>query len=110
MPKPNFGPRTLPEYKPSQEVRDALRAWLEAVDLEEERRKAARKALADDLKADPDLPFASMAAHPIVPWSEAMLRIIGAEYGVQPRVPNKAWKRKPAEDTPPNKGTEAEGK
>jgi hypothetical protein len=93
MPKPYFGKQPLPEYKPSDTAREALKAWQDALDLEEKTRHAARKALADELKADTDLPYAAVAAHPLVPWTEATLRIIGGEYGVPPRQPNKAKKQ-----------------
>ncbi|PWI05501.1 hypothetical protein DIZ27_38885 [Streptomyces sp. NWU339] len=93
MPKPYFGKQPLPEYKPSETARDAIKAWEDAVKLEEKTRHEARKALADDLKADSDLPYAAVAAHPRVPWTEATLRTIGQEYGVQPRQPNKAKKQ-----------------
>ncbi|WP_086859820.1 hypothetical protein [Streptomyces milbemycinicus] len=92
MPKPYFGKQPLPDYKPSDKVRDALKAWEDALKLEEKTRHAARKALAEELKADLDLPYAAVAAHPIVPWTEATLRIIGTEYKVPPRQPNKAKK------------------
>ncbi|MER7477370.1 hypothetical protein ABTX60_06905 [Streptomyces sp. NPDC126510] len=92
MPKPYFGKQPLPEYKPSEAVRKALKEWEEALAKEEETRHAARKALAEELKADTDLPYAAVAAHPLVPWTEATLRIIGTEYKVPPRQPNKAKK------------------
>ncbi|MET7809801.1 hypothetical protein ABZT26_02940 [Streptomyces sp. NPDC005395] len=92
MPKPYFGKQPLPEYKPSDTARNAIREWEESVKREEELRHAARKALADDLKADTDLPYAAVAAHPAVPWTEATLRIIGQEFAVPPRQPNKAKK------------------
>ncbi|GGZ73065.1 hypothetical protein ACFOOM_01110 [Streptomyces echinoruber] len=100
MPKPYFGKQPLPEYKPSDAVRAAIKAWEESVALEEERRHAARRALADELKANPELPYAAVAAHPIVPWTEATLRIIGQEFDVPPRNPNKAWKRPRKEEQP----------
>ncbi|MFI1702998.1 hypothetical protein [Streptomyces griseoruber] len=90
MPKPYFGKQQLPEYKPSDTVRAALKAWEAALQQEELTRHAARKALADELKANPDLPYAAVAAHDLVPWTEATLRIIGTEYKVPPRQPNKA--------------------
>lgn len=90
MPKPYFGKQPLPDYKPSDAVRAALKAWEDALKAEEKTRHAARKALADELKANPDLPYAAVAAHDIVPWTEATLRIIGGEYKVPPRQPNKA--------------------
>lgn len=93
MPKPYFGKQPLPEYKPSDEARAAIKAWEDAVKLEEKTRHAARKALAGDLSADTDLPYAAVAAHPLVPWTEATLRIIGTEYNVPPRQPNKAGKK-----------------
>ncbi|MFE3033045.1 hypothetical protein ACFXKY_15545 [Streptomyces canus] len=89
----NRGGKPLPEYKPSDAVLDALAAWKKALKDEEDTRKAVRKALADELKANPDLPYASVANHPLVPWSEANLRIIGNEHGVPPRQPNKAKKQ-----------------
>ncbi|MFF0206389.1 hypothetical protein [Streptomyces althioticus] len=92
MPKPYFGKQPLPEYKPSEEALAAIKAWQEALELEEKTRHAARKALAEELKADTDLPYAAVAAHPQVPWTEATLRIIGQEYKVPPRQPNKAKK------------------
>ena len=92
MPKPYFGKQPLPEYKPSDAVLDALSEWKKALEREEETRHAARKALAEELKADTDLPYASVAAHPLVPWTEATLRIIGQEFKVPPRQPNKAKK------------------
>ncbi|WP_406178070.1 hypothetical protein [Streptomyces canus] len=92
MPKPYFGKQPLPEYKPSDAVRDALAEWKKALELEEKTRHAARKALAEELKADLDLPYAAVAGHPLVPWTEATLRIIGTEYKVPPRQPNKAKK------------------
>ena len=76
MPKPYFGKQPLPEYKPSDAALDALAEWKEALEREEKTRHAARKALADELKADTDLPYAAVAAHPLVPWTEATLRII----------------------------------
>ncbi|WP_328434544.1 hypothetical protein [Streptomyces sp. NBC_00425] len=84
------GPTPLPHYEPSDRALEALRAWQEAVAEEERLRHAARAALAADLKSDPDLPYASVAKHDRVPWTEMTLRGIGKEYGVQPRQPNKA--------------------
>ncbi|MEU1180593.1 hypothetical protein ABZ464_23625 [Streptomyces sp. NPDC005820] len=92
MPKPYFGKQPLPEYQPSDAAREALAAWKKALEDEEKTRHAARKALAEELKADTDLPYAAVAAHPLVPWTEATLRIIGTEYKVPPRQPNKAKK------------------
>ncbi|KUN32494.1 hypothetical protein AQJ11_02920 [Streptomyces corchorusii] len=91
MPKPYFGKQPLPEYKPSPETLETIKAWEDAVQREEETRHAAQKALMDELKADTDLPFAAVAAHPRVPWTEATLRIVGKKYAVPPRQPNKAW-------------------
>ncbi|MFJ7489725.1 hypothetical protein ACIQZB_00440 [Streptomyces sp. NPDC097727] len=89
MPRP-LGKQPLPPYKPSDDARAAIKAWHDAVDLEEKTRHAARKALAGDLLADSDLPYAAVAAHDSVPWTEETLRGIGREYGVPPRQPNKA--------------------
>ncbi|MEH0579050.1 MULTISPECIES: hypothetical protein [Streptomyces] len=88
----NRGGKPLPDYKPSDAALDALAAWKKALEDEERTRHAARKALAEELKADTDLPYAAVAAHPLVPWTEATLRIIGTEYKVPPRQPNKAKK------------------
>ncbi|MEU0060511.1 hypothetical protein [Streptomyces sp. NPDC006334] len=94
MPKPYFGKQPVPEYKPSDETRAAIKAWQEAVDLEERTRHAARAALAADLKADKDLPFRAVADHPLVPWTEATLRLLKDEYDIPPRQPNKAaWRQ-----------------
>lgn len=89
MPRP-LGKKPLPPYKPSDTARTAIKRWEDAVRLEEETRHAARAALASDLKADPDLPYAAVAAHNSVPWTEETLRGIGREYQVPPRQPNKA--------------------
>ncbi|MFF4179669.1 hypothetical protein [Streptomyces sp. NPDC001750] len=89
MPRP-LGKKPLPPYKPSDTVRTAIKRWEDALKLEEETRHAARAAIAAELKADPDLPYAAVAAHDSVPWTEETLRGIGREYGVPPRQPNKA--------------------
>ncbi|MFF5668849.1 hypothetical protein ACFY8S_01715 [Streptomyces hygroscopicus] len=94
MPKPFFGKQPLPEFKPSDTTLDAIKAWEDAVKLEEKTRHAARKALADEMKADTDLPYAAVAAHPRVPWTEATLRLLGQEFEVPPRQPNKAKAKK----------------
>lgn len=93
MPKPFFGPQPVPEYKPSDETRTAIREWMDSVRIEEEKRHAARAAIANDLKADTSLPYRSVAAHPLVPWSEATLRLLANEFDIPLRQPNKGWKQ-----------------
>lgn len=92
MPRP-LGKQPLPPYKPSDKVRAAIKEWQDALAKEEKTRHAARAALAAELKADTDLPYAAVAAHDAVPWTEETLRGIGREYGVPPRQPNKAKPR-----------------
>ncbi|MFF6801083.1 hypothetical protein [Streptomyces sp. NPDC012616] len=89
MPRP-LGKQPLPPYKPSEKVRAAIKEWQRAVQLEEDTRHAARAAIAWELKNDPDLPYAAVAAHDAIPWTDETLRGIGREYGVPPRQPNKA--------------------
>lgn len=84
------GPQTQPDYEPSEATRDAIREWNAAVDEEQRLRKLAQKAIADDLKADPDLPVAVVAKHASVPWGIGTIWNIVSEHQVPPRQPNKA--------------------
>ncbi|MER6980552.1 hypothetical protein [Streptomyces carpinensis] len=84
------GAQPQPDHKLSDAARDAIRAWNEHVAKEEELREAAQNALADELKANPDLPVAALAKNPDVPWGIGTLWNIVAKYDVPARQPNKA--------------------
>ncbi|MGW2951559.1 hypothetical protein [Streptomyces eurythermus] len=84
------GARPQPDHKLSEEARLAIKAWEDHVAKEPELRKAAHKALADELKANPDLPVAALAKLPEVPWGIGTLWNIVSEYNVPARQPNKA--------------------
>ncbi|MEU6928992.1 hypothetical protein AB0A05_07490 [Streptomyces sp. NPDC046374] len=86
--KPGVQPKPAPKL--SETTKAAINAWERYVKKEEKLRKAAQKALAQELIADPDLPVAALANLPEVPWGIGTLRIICAEYKVPPRQPNKA--------------------
>ncbi|MFF0092738.1 hypothetical protein ACFYSF_22635 [Streptomyces canus] len=86
------GAQSKPDYKPSDATREAISAWKTSVQEEERLRKIAQAAIADDLKADPDLPVASVAASSSVPWGIGTIWKIVSEYGVPARQPNKAKK------------------
>lgn len=84
------GPAPVPPHKPSPELKAAVKAWLDAVDAEEKTRHAARKAIADELKQNPDLPIAALGKSDAIPWDTEMIRRIAREYNVPYRQPNKA--------------------
>ncbi|MYX36525.1 MULTISPECIES: hypothetical protein [unclassified Streptomyces] len=67
------------EYRPSDELREDLRAWQDAVRAEERARHALRKRVADELKAT-GVTNATIAQH--LPWTEENVRLIAREYGV----------------------------
>ncbi|MCM1964872.1 hypothetical protein [Streptomyces sp. G1] len=70
----------MSDYKPS----DELKAALHALDLAEQeldnRRKAVRAAVANDLKANPRVTNPEMADH--LPWTAETVRAIAREYDV----------------------------
>ncbi|MEV6738659.1 hypothetical protein AB0N14_17690 [Streptomyces sp. NPDC051104] len=84
------GPQPQPDHKLSDEARAAIKAWEDHVAKEEELRERAQKALADELKANPDLPVAALAKNPHVPWGIGTLWNIVAKYDVPARQPAKS--------------------
>ncbi|MFF2612323.1 hypothetical protein [Kitasatospora sp. NPDC058046] len=70
-----------PAYKPSPALAAALKAWADSVGNEETLRKAARGAVADDLRAAM-ISNSEMAEVPAVPWTEETIRVIAKEHGV----------------------------
>lgn len=70
-------------YTPSPELKDALEALAQAERLVDERRTAARAAVAADLKANPDVTNPVIAEH--LPWTPETVRGIAREYGVPPK-------------------------
>ncbi|MFJ1606992.1 hypothetical protein ACIOHS_27015 [Streptomyces sp. NPDC088253] len=84
------GAQPQPDHKLSDEARAAIRAWEAHVAQEVVLREAAQKALADELKANPDLPVAALAKAPEVPWGIGTLWHIVSKYNVPARQPNKA--------------------
>jgi hypothetical protein len=66
-------------YTPSQNLKDALTAYQEALDLVEQRRNAAYDAIADDMK-EHGVTNAEMAEH--LPWTEENVRKIANSRGV----------------------------
>lgn len=86
------GPQPLPDHKLSDETRAAIKAWEEHVAKEPVLREAAQKALAKELKDNPDLPVAALANDPHVPWGIGTLWAIVSKYKVPPRQPSKAKK------------------
>lgn len=75
----------MTDYKPSQQLSNALDAFTKAQEAEEAARLQLRAAVAEDLKTY-DVTNDVIAAH--LPWSGETVRGIAREYGV-PR------KRKP---------------
>lgn len=90
-------PQPRPAHKLAPETQAAIKVWEDHITKEVELRKAAQKALADELLADPDLPVQVLADTPGVPWGIGTLRAICAEYNVPPRQPNKAKRTNDAE-------------
>ncbi|MDX3345938.1 hypothetical protein PV387_39415 [Streptomyces sp. ME02-6987-2C] len=84
------GPLAQPDHKISDATRTAIKEWEAHVAKEVELRNAARKALADELKTNPDLPVAALAKVPEVPWGIQTIWTIAKEYDVPPRQPNKS--------------------
>ncbi|MFC8463400.1 hypothetical protein [Streptomyces sp. NPDC057250] len=70
----------MSEYTPSAELARALDALARAEQELEDRRKAVRKAVADDLKANPAVTNPQMAEH--LPWTAETVRAIAREYDV----------------------------
>ncbi|WP_405759488.1 hypothetical protein OG234_13395 [Streptomyces sp. NBC_01420] len=68
------------KYAPSPALKDALRELTEAEELLQQRRLAVRAAVAEDLKANPDVTNAQMAEH--VPYTSETIRVIAREYDV----------------------------
>jgi hypothetical protein len=76
--------QSRPPYEPSQALLDAL-AEMKAADTEQEKkRQAARKAVAEELRASGQS-HARVAEH--TPWGEETVRGIANEYGVPPQQP-----------------------
>jgi hypothetical protein len=73
--------KTPPPYEPGPEFTAALAAWEQAEKDLGERRAAARKAVADELRTS-GVSQAKVAAH--TPWTEATVRTIAQEYNVPP--------------------------
>ncbi|MGC4947750.1 hypothetical protein ACLQ2N_16335 [Streptomyces sp. DT224] len=74
------GPRNVhADYRPSEEMLTAIEEWQAAVKLEEERRKAARAAVAEELRT---ARVSHGAVAPHTPWTEATIHGIAKEYGV----------------------------
>ncbi|MDX2732889.1 hypothetical protein [Streptomyces sp. PA03-2a] len=69
-------------HEPSQNLTDALEGLAKAEELLEEKRQAARKAVADELRAS-GLSHAKIAA--LTPWTEETVRNIAKEHGVTPK-------------------------
>ncbi|MEU7323362.1 hypothetical protein ABZ682_22845 [Streptomyces griseoviridis] len=87
------GAQPQPDHKLSAEARAAIKAWEANVKEESKLREAAQRALADELKANPDLPVAALAKLPEVPWGIGTLWNLVSKYSVPPRQQNKAKQR-----------------
>ncbi|MFC8723714.1 hypothetical protein [Streptomyces bacillaris] len=74
------------KYEPSPRLKAALEALTDAEDLLQQRRTEVRAAVAEDLRANPEVTNPEMAEH--LPWTGETVRSIAREYDV-PR------KRKP---------------
>ncbi|PWI16018.1 hypothetical protein DI272_18980 [Streptomyces sp. Act143] len=72
-----------PVYTPSDRLRDQLAGWHLAVDDEKKARAALEKAIADELRANPDLTNAEIAAH--LPWAQEQIRLIARAHNVPRR-------------------------
>lgn len=72
-----------PPYEPGQDMLDALAAMETEEGAYEEKRQAARKAVADELRASGQS-HARVAEH--TPWGEETVRGIASEYGI-PHLP-----------------------
>lgn len=85
------GPRnTYADYQPGQPMLDAIAEWEAAVKIEEEKRHAARKAVAEELRTA-QVSHGALAPH--TPWTEGTITGIAREY----KVPG-LRQRKPAAD------------
>ncbi|MFI2301980.1 hypothetical protein ACH5AL_24505 [Actinacidiphila glaucinigra] len=68
-----------PTYKPSDELKAALREWEESIQAELDKRHALRRAVADELKAT-GITNSVISEH--LPWTQETVRGIANEYGV----------------------------
>ncbi|RPK58099.1 hypothetical protein EES44_24515 [Streptomyces sp. ADI96-15] len=74
------GPRnTYADYQPSKAMLAAIREWEDAVKVEEEKRHAARAAVAEELRAA-RISHGALATH--TPWTEGTITGIAREYKV----------------------------
>ncbi|MFD5788619.1 hypothetical protein ACFWH1_18600 [Streptomyces sp. NPDC127037] len=74
------GPRNVhADYKPSEEMLAAIQEWQDVVKLEEDKRRAARAAVAEELRAA-GVSHDAIAKH--LPWTAATVHGIAKEYGV----------------------------
>ncbi|MGC0418365.1 hypothetical protein [Embleya sp. AB8] len=82
------GPSNLyADYTPAPAMAEAIAAWERSVEEELRLRNAARKAVADELKASG---VSHQAVAKFVPWTEATVAGIAKEYGVPPKRKRKA--------------------
>lgn len=92
----------MSEYTPSAEVKDALRALSQAEEAVSTARKAVYEAVANDLKANPEVTNAQAAEK--LPFSQETVRVIAREYDVprkrQPTVKSIKGAPKAKKDTP----------
>jgi hypothetical protein len=72
-----------PVYTPSEQLRDRLADWHQVLDGEKKARAAVDEAVAEDLKANPNLTNPEMAAH--LPWAEEQVRLIARAHNVPRR-------------------------
>ncbi|MCX4550561.1 MULTISPECIES: hypothetical protein [unclassified Streptomyces] len=76
------GPRnTYADYRPSEKMLAAIKAWEDVVEQEEKLRHAARAAIAEELRTA-RVSHGALAKH--VPWTEATVTGIAKEYQVPP--------------------------
>ncbi|THA54272.1 hypothetical protein [Streptomyces sp. A1136] len=74
------GPRnTYADYQPSEKMLAAIKEWEDVVKLEEEKRHAARAAVAEELRTA-QVSHGALAPH--TPWTEGTITGIAREYKV----------------------------
>lgn len=75
---------TPPPYEPSQALQAAFAELADAETAHETARQAARKAVADDMRAT-EQPQAAIVE--CIPWGDETVREIAIEYGIPSRTP-----------------------
>jgi len=70
------------KYTPSSTLLTALEELEKAKDLVKERQRAVYDAIADDLRANPELTNAALVGHEKIPYTQETVRKIAREYDI----------------------------